>query len=505
MTQPGPKRAAARRAFAIAGAAVLLPLLPAPYAAASRSSCVNGAYLVSGHTLAQLDERAGRAKVVGTFPVQVNAMDYAPSQGRFYGVASYPDGSHLVAIDAPGALVDLGPAPPGTGDAYAGAITDGRWYLRALGDLVVVDIDAHSPSYLDVIARRPLDHTVDLGDWAVNPTNGLLYGIDATGPDPGRLTTVNPATGHVTVAALTNVPGAQPYGAVVLDASGVLHALRNADGRMFHVPLADPGNATWTWLGLAARTTDAAGCPRAWDYGDAPDSYGTTLSTNGPQHTIDTFDQLSIGDAVDDEPDGQPSADASADSDSIEDPVTVAVGNVDVAVPVRNDAGHPALLAGWIDLDGDGTFEPSEGVRSRVPPGATTVGLHWSAGITTPDEFGFLRLRLYADESENPRPTGTASGGEVEDLQVRFHWPKTDPAPPVEPTAGLPPGTPAPPSPSIPPPTTPTLGYSAAQPARATPPSSTLPVPLTIFLGVLVPAIVVAARGVAHAARHSRR
>lgn len=512
MTRSGAKRAVACRTIAAAVAAASAGLALPAGAVGDGPSCANGFYVINGVELVQLDERADRTRVVGTLPVQVNAIDHEPAQDRFFGVASYPDGAHLVAIEPSGRLVDLGPAPEGTGDAYAGAIGDRRWYLHGLGDLVVVDVDLHSPRYLQVVARQPLDRTADLGDWAVNPADGLLYGIDATGPDPGRLTTVDPATGRVTGTALTSVPGSRPYGAAVIDRSGVLHALRNGDGRMFHVPLADPDSATTSPLGLTARSTDAAGCPQAWDYGDAPNSYGTTLSANGPRHTIDAFDQQSIGDAVDAEPDGRPSPDASADGNSLPAPITVAIGHVDVRVPVRNDTGRRAFLAGWIDLDGDGRFERSERAQSPVAAGEATITLHWSRGVTTTDELGFLRLRLYADPPADPLPTGPASGGEVEDHQVRFRWPKTEPAPapaaqPADRPTSPEPTTTTDPRPSRSPSaprTKPTVEYAAAQPPDDEPPSSTLPIPLTIFVGALVPAVVVAARGAVRAARSRR-
>ncbi|MPY79503.1 MAG: hypothetical protein GEV04_13665 [Actinophytocola sp.] len=503
--------------------------LPPPQAAASPSDCVNGSYLVADGSLFQLDEQSSRARAVATIPAQVNALAYQPSQGRFFAIASQPDGSHIVAIDPAGRVTDLGPAPDGTEDAYAGAIADGRWYLHGRGDLVVVSVDRHAPDYLDVVTRRPLSRALDVGDWDVEPETGLLFGIEGSGRDPGRLTAVNPATGRVTVVALTGVPSGRDFGSAVIDPFGTLHVLRNVTGVMYHVPLDDPRHTTSSKLIEAARSVDAAGCPQAWDFGDAPASYGTTLSDDGPRHTISNFDTLSIGDTVDDELDGEPSEAADTDADDLERPIEVAIGRQRVNVPVRNGQGRPALLAGWLDLNGDARFERAERAASTVAPGNTTITLHWSRGVTTADRHSFLRLRLYAQAFAEARPTGPALGGEVEDHQIRYRWPKADPTtttsaaqiPPVPerpPTSERP--TPSPtttraPTSAITPTTisaTPpsrtreTVGYVAAPPESQEPQeSSSLPSSLTVVVAVLVPAVIVAARTIARGAVRSGR
>ncbi|MGH3433992.1 MAG: DUF6923 family protein [Thermocrispum sp.] len=513
MTRSGTRRVFARSLGTFAVIAAVPVVLAPPAAAGTPPQCANSSFVVSGRGLYHLDEGAERARRVSRLGVQLNAMGYQPAYDRFVGIGSYPDGAHVVTVRPSGQTVDLGPAPRGTGDAYAGAIAGDRWYLRGSGDLMVVDLDPDSATFLEVLARRTLSRTTDVGDWAVNGADGLLYGIDATGPDPGRLVSVDPDSGQVTVLGTADVPGWRPYGAAVVDAYGVLHVLRNADGRIFHVPLDAPSAATSTRVGLAARSVDAAGCPQAWDYGDAPASYRTTLEDGGPRHTLDVFDGLSIGEVVSDDADGRPSGDAGADDDDVAGPRTVAVGRVAVDVPVSNGTERQAFLAGWLDLDGDGEFAAAaERVGEVVAPGQSTVTLSWTRGVTATAERGFLRLRLYRDPQGDALPTGTARGGEVEDVAVNFRWPREDPPAPTS-AAQLPPAPTSPgPKPSTAPSSAlsaapgekPTLEYLASAPPSDPPDPATLPVTLTVFAGVLVPAVIVAARVVSRSSRARR-
>lgn len=176
---------AARRWAAAAAtcAAVLAAAAPADAAGARAPLCMGGGYLVSDLSLLRLDAQAAGTNPVGTLPVPVNALGYDPAQDRFYAIASADQGARVLAIDAGGDATDLGAAPAGTADAFAGAIHDGRWYLRARGDLHVVDVRPGSPAYLDVVDVQPLTRPAELGDWDVG-ADGRLYGVEASGSGP---------------------------------------------------------------------------------------------------------------------------------------------------------------------------------------------------------------------------------------------------------------------------------------------------------------------------------
>jgi len=173
--------------------------------------------------------------------------------------------------------------------------------------------------------------------------------------------------------------------------------------------------------------TDPNNPPILADWGDLPDSYGTTAANGGARHYL-TVSGPRLGGTVQPEPNGGPTADASGDGDE-EDGIAFRQGQlwtpgatVNLTATVSGNNGY---LVAWIDWDNDGTFSPEERVifgnlvsgtnplTLTVPPGASTGG------------YVYLRFRLY-DSANLPAellPTGPAVGGEVEDY--RHNWQPT--------------------------------------------------------------------------------
>lgn len=181
----------------------------------------------------------------------------------------------------------------------------------------------------------------------------------------------------------------------------------------------------WTFQPVELQEETAIDEPH--DFGDAPDSYGTTIGADGPYHGL--YDGLALGTGLDVEPDGQPSGDATADGgdeDAVTGPVYVAVG-VDGAVEVTatNETDDPATLAGWVDLDNSGTFEPGELATVPVPANSGTAAypLSFPGGATATGD-AFARFRLFSgttDQIGEILPTGPAASGEVEDYLVQLY------------------------------------------------------------------------------------
>ena len=182
-----------------------------------------------------------------------------------------------------------------------------------------------------------------------------------------------------------------------------------------------------------------------FDFGDAPDSYGTDGADGGegvgPRHVA--VGGLLMGANIDVELDGAPSAGANGDDtlgfddeDGVAafNPLNVAdAGNpYDVDVSVTNELLDgllfiPANLVGWIDFNGNGTFEASEGTSQVVAGafGAQTVTLSFTvpADVTAGDAFARFRLTTDAIDETNPTdgPIATAlpaNDGEVEDYAL---------------------------------------------------------------------------------------
>ncbi len=181
----------------------------------------------------------------------------------------------------------------------------------------------------------------------------------------------------------------------------------------------------------------------ATDKGDAPDSYGTLITSDGPCHVIST--ELRLGLLIDGEVDGQPTLmalgddeDGFNDEDGVSDFPVVSGDygqtflNYEVGVSVFNNTGNNAYLYGWIDWNNDGTFSENERTWLAVPSAPTQQGvqLAWSdvaltgaVGITGT----YARFRIGYDVPESKvgasAPKGSANIGEVEDYFVPFVHP----------------------------------------------------------------------------------
>lgn len=171
--------------------------------------------------------------------------------------------------------------------------------------------------------------------------------------------------------------------------------------------------------------------PPPVDYGDAPDSYGTTLAANGARHAS-TGPML--GATRDVEADGQPNAAANgdgADEDGVTLPNTL-IARVDAQFVVNTPTG--GRLDAWIDYNRDGDFLDAneQVVNGRLMNvGTTFFGITVPAGIVAGASFARFRL----SSAGGLGPTGSAPNGEVEDYPVNLAVPTpgsitvvTDPA-----------------------------------------------------------------------------
>ncbi|WP_309102173.1 GEVED domain-containing protein [Microbacterium sp.] len=168
------------------------------------------------------------------------------------------------------------------------------------------------------------------------------------------------------------------------------------------------------------------------DYGDAPESYGTSFAANGPAH-------LAVGPVLgldrDAEWDGAPNATATGDdtagAPNDEDSLgalsfSPGAATVTVPVTVANPTSETATLYGWIDADANGRFDATEFVSALVAPGSTSAELTFAGQPRfTGDADYMMRLRLttdlLVDDGATPgdeRALGSATDGEVEDHLV---------------------------------------------------------------------------------------
>ena len=164
----------------------------------------------------------------------------------------------------------------------------------------------------------------------------------------------------------------------------------------------------------------------AYDYGDAPASYGSA------GHGIDMFKDpvtgsytkyITLGNSVDQESEVQPSASADGDDkngddeDGVTFPLLTAGSTVSIPVVVTAHDGSFGILNAWFDWNGDGDFTDA-GENVGAPQPVFTSGTYDLAvtipetAITTAPTFARFRVGNMSG------PTEVNAWGEVEDYQV---------------------------------------------------------------------------------------
>lgn len=198
-------------------------------------------------------------------------------------------------------------------------------------------------------------------------------------------------------------------------------------GQTYHVKIAvaDAGDLQWdsaAFIHPLFSTNTFSG----FDYGDAPDSYGTLTTNGGPNHGIDST--IFMGAAVpDNEITGIPTVNADGDDLNNTDDedgisgfplLSTSATSYSVNVNVTNNSGNSARLVGWIDFNRNGIFESSEGTQTTVFNGTSgaTVALNWPAISGQVAGITYARIRFSSDPGLSIFTTGSAmSDGEVED------------------------------------------------------------------------------------------
>jgi uncharacterized repeat protein (TIGR01451 family) len=160
-----------------------------------------------------------------------------------------------------------------------------------------------------------------------------------------------------------------------------------------------------------------------YDYGDLPDSFGTTFNEDGARHIVSGSPTLYLGTAPDTETDGAPSV--AADGDGADEngvsfnAATWTEGTNGGSVTV-NVTGS-GWLVGWIDFDGNGSFDAGETLVNQAVSTNASLSIDFDipAGAFATTN-GYARFRLFPEQPTFPTLSyvGEASGGEVEDYRI---------------------------------------------------------------------------------------
>jgi LruC domain-containing protein len=307
------------------------------------------------------------------------------------------------------------------------SVLDNAWYgYRSSFGLYRIDLsDPDAALVMQQVATSATMGNPRLTDMAFHPTDGLIYAVD----NDGYLMTIDPTTGDTLVLTQVLNEGIEgfnfTFGAQYFDVDENLYLSNNSNGFIYRVTLDGAAStAVFFTYGPSSNSNDGARCALAEievsdfiDFGDAPDSYGTSFAAAGARHGISG---LMLGTLVDGESDAyvhplsDDTSDASNDDDGVSFPTGFEIG--EAAIVVANVTGSGGILNAWIDWDRDGQFEIDEQVVTDQSVAEGSVNLPVSVPIWASIGDTWARFRISTVTGIGP--TGGVSNGEVEDYPL---------------------------------------------------------------------------------------
>ena len=156
------------------------------------------------------------------------------------------------------------------------------------------------------------------------------------------------------------------------------------------------------------------------DFGDLPDSYGTTLADNGPRHIVGgyPFGELYLGQNVDSEADAETPLDGTGDGADEDGVLFTGYTSQGETAHVTVTASAGGRLDAWVDWDGSGSFEAADEqifASQWVDAGENDLSFQVPRPDNLPEE---IHSRWRLSSHGGLAPTGPAMNGEVEDVRL---------------------------------------------------------------------------------------
>ncbi len=190
--------------------------------------------------------------------VVLNGFAYRKQDGLMYAidVGTAAGFKTMYRIDQNGVVSTL-PLPVGSipnANNYNTATMDaaGNYYIKATGVNNTIYRISDPGTATPTITPITLSAAINMGDMAISPIDGLLYGLLDT-----TLYRINLATGTIE-ASLALTPALAQVGTAFFDASGTFYAYAN--GGAFHVVDVTTGATTFVANGDATTNSDGANC-----------------------------------------------------------------------------------------------------------------------------------------------------------------------------------------------------------------------------------------------------
>lgn len=217
--------------------------------------CDQTAYQVSSvpSNMSTIDLLTGQVVNQGvlTPSATYNAIGYSVVDGTIYGynvttnkvisISKYTTVNQLATVP------NLPSVPYNVGDVdFQGHLYLYKGAAGAAARAYIVDINPNSPTYLKLVDPAnsfneqtanfgiPISPVAEVSDWAFNPVDNQLYGIEYL---TGIVISVNPVTGVNTALTTLGLPTQVAYGAVFFDSSGNLYGINNTTGQIYKVIL----------------------------------------------------------------------------------------------------------------------------------------------------------------------------------------------------------------------------------------------------------------------------
>ena len=176
----------------------------------------------------------------------------------------------------------------------------------------------------------------------------------------------------------------------------------------------------------------------AWDFGDAPATYGEAIHAIGVNISASPFlgqlppdnDYFTLNADAGFVAGGGDDVSGVDDEDALITLTPIENGSTDYSVMTQCSAG--ARVSAWLDIDGDGQFSSAE--RNSNHPltcAADIVELRWNSlsGLGASGGTRYLRIRTASALSMIQQPYGFAPDGEVEDYPVTVSSPQAGSCP----------------------------------------------------------------------------
>ncbi len=333
------------------------------------------------------------------------------------------------SIQGFGQIIKNDSASQNAGNFFVGDIstTENAWYgYRKSKGLFKISLDGSAPYYMNKVSGSG-SPTWNIADMAFHPSDGYIYAVD--NGSTGTLIKIDPSNGSITNLGdviTRDDEGSFGFGAQFFDADGNMYISNNGDGKIYKIDI-DAITSNLFAFGPSSNSNDGARCANApisvgsnVDFGDAPDTYGTLMASNGARHNITALNYL--GTQGDNEADGQPhpmsddSSDGSDDEDGITMPTGFEKGETALIVAELNGTASTAYLNAWFDWNANGTFEDSE---LAIDDAVLSTGNN-NINLTVPLEatVGDTWARFRVSDTQDITATGGLGNGEVEDYEI---------------------------------------------------------------------------------------